>query len=247
MIEPDYGYKHYNAAKHRFFSKVLVSFLSDILSQHFGPILLEKMAKELIELFEKYAPDTTRLKPGQMLWTALDKRTRGDNPNRKYVPVVLTVVSSEDVEQLIKGEKMVTIRKNSYARMYREAYAQGGALSSRDIALLSLRYPTDASKIRMEYEKEHNCVLPHTGVLHDMGTTLTHKRQIVESVYIDKKDPADVARECHHSQKAVDRYLRDFSRVKTAYDYKPDIHFVQVVTGMSKNVVMQYLEIAKNV
>lgn len=247
MISRPTCYKHYNAATHRFLTKVLVNFLSGMLAQHYGPVLLEKLAIELIELFEKYAPKSKRLKTGQMLWTALDKRTRGDSPKRKFVPVILTVISEEDVNELVEGESMASIRKKAYARMFKEAYAQGGLLSTRDISLLTLRYPSDASKIRIEYEKENQCVLPHTGSLHDMGTTVTHKRQIVEGVYVHGKDPADVARECNHTQKAVDHYLTDYARVITAYQHKPDINFVNTVTGLQKHTVRQYLEIAKNV
>lgn len=243
MISQSYAYKHYNAAKHRFLKQVVINFLSSMLSQHYGPVLLEKMAIELIELFEQYAPEVSRLKPGQILWTALDKRTRGDSPNRKYVPVVLTIISNDDIDQLTKCEQMTTITKNAYARMFREAYEQGGILSTRDISLLTLRRDSDASRIRIKYEEDHQCVLPHTGALHDMGSTVTHKKMIVEAVIKQKKDPADVAKSCKHSQRAVDKYLNDYGRVKTAYDHNSNLDFVTRVTGISPHVVKQYLEI----
>jgi len=184
-----------------------------------------------------------RLKPGQILRTALDKRTWGDSPNRKYVSVILTPVSEEDVHQLTDGQRMTTITRNAYARMFREAYKQGGILSTRDISLLTLRTDSHASAIRKKYEEEYHCVLSHTGALLDMGSTVTHKRMIVDNVINQKKDPADVAMACKHSQQAVDKYLNDYHRVKTACEHKSDLEFVSRVTGISKHVAKQYLEI----
>ena len=76
-----------------------------------------------------------------------------------------------------------------------------------------------------------------------MGSTVTHKRQIVEKVVFEKKDPVAVARECHHSQRAVDNYLKDYQRVVTAYAFKPNITFIHKVTVIAPHVIKQYLEI----
>ena len=123
-----------------------------------------------------------------------------------------------------------------------EAYKQGGVLSSRDIGLLTLKNPTCVSKMRLEYEKNNKCLLPHTGLLHDMGSCISHKTTIIRKVLVEKKDPADVARECNHTQRAVDRYLKDFHRVKTAYKQNQDDDYIHIVTGIAKHVVKQYIE-----
>lgn len=235
--------KRYNAAKERFFKPVIVNFFAREFPKLFGPIMRERLAEELIDLFENMAPRTKRIRPGQILWNALDKKTRGDSPNRKYVPVVLSLITEEDVAKLTTGVPMSQITKNAIARIIREAYAQGGILSSRDIGLLTLRHPAIVSRIRKEYEKEHSCTLPHTGALHDMGSCISHKTTIVRKAIVEKKDPADVARECNHSQRAVDNYLRDYHRVKTAYQQNQNIDYIHIVTGMAKHIVKQYLEL----
>ncbi|MDZ7766925.1 MAG: DUF1670 domain-containing protein [Melioribacteraceae bacterium] len=98
-----------------------------------------KLADELIGLFENNCPDVKRLKPGQLLWNALDKNTRGDSPLRKYVPVVLSIVTEEDIQQLENGILPSVIAKDALARIFKEAYQQGGVLSTRDAALITLR------------------------------------------------------------------------------------------------------------
>ena len=46
---------------------------------------------------------------------------------------------------------------------------------------------------------QNETVLPHTGVIHDMGTTLTHKSQIISKYVMERKDPKTVAYETNHS------------------------------------------------
>jgi hypothetical protein len=246
MITKSYSVKRYSSAKERFLKSVIMAFFHNEFPKLFGPIIRAKLADELISLFENNCPEINRLKPGQLLWNALDKNTRGDSPNRKFVPVVLSIVTQEDVKQLEQGIKPSDIVKNAVARIINEAYEQGGILSTRDLALISLRTNSNVSHIRLKYEKEHDCILPHTGALHDMGSTITHKTTIINKVIIQKKDPSVAARETNHSQRAVDRYLKDYNRVKTVYEHNQDITFIHQVTGIAKHVVKQYINIIKN-
>ena len=127
--------------------------------------------------------------------------------------------------------------------MINEAYQQGGILSSRDLALLILRGSSWVSSMRIKYEQEHQVILPHTGSLHDMGTCLTHKEQIIYKVIVQKKDPTIVATETNHTQKAVDNYLSNYNRVITVFKANPDLNHIQFVTNLSKHLIKQYIKI----
>jgi hypothetical protein len=243
MISKPFCVKHYSSAKQRFLKPLIMAFFQNEFPKLFGPVIREKLADELMTLFERYCPETSRLKPGQVLWSALDKQTRGDSPHRRFVPVILSLVTQEDIAQLVQGIKPFVLAKNSVARIIKEAYQQGGILSSRDVALLTLRDVGRASHMRLQYEKEHDCILPHTGALHDMGSTVTHKAAIINKVVVQKKDPAVAAQECNHSQRAVDRYLKDYHRVKTVYEHNQDVTFIHQVTGIAQHVVTQYINI----
>lgn len=212
----------------------------------FGPVVRENIADALIDLFNSLCPESSRLKPGQIVWNALDKRTRADSQNRRYKPVILSLVTDDDVSMFEKGSSVSMIRKNVIARMIREAYQQGAVLSTRDLSLLLVSSSAYLSQLRIEYEKEHKTILPHTGVIHDMGTTLTHKRIIVYKHIVEKKDPSVVARETNHSQLAVDKYIKDFYRVKTLVKDKKDVDFIHHTTNISRHVINQYLQIINN-
>lgn len=242
MITSD-AKKRYQAAQERFVKPALMNFFATEFPRIFGPVMRENIAQEIMRLFEAINPDTKRLQPGQILWNALDKNTRGDAPNRRFIPVVLTVIDEKDVQQLASGEKMSIIAQNSIARMLHEAYQQGALLSMRDLGLLTLSDGSTLSSKRKKYEQRNQCTLPHTGSLQDMGSSITHKKMIVSKVVLHKKDPAQVARETNHSQKAVDRYLNDFNRVRALYEREKDIDYIHLVTGMAKHVVKQYIQL----
>lgn len=243
MIKKTDSYNRYHSAQDRFLKATISNFFAREFPKLFGPIMRERLADELMSLVINLYPERKRLQHGQMLWNALNKNTRATSPRRHYVPVVLSVITAKDIEQLVQGAPMTQITANAIARMIQEAYSQGGILSSRDIGLIILRDPSTISAIRIAYEKEHNCMLPHAGLLHDMGSGVSHKAVIIRKVIVEKNDPADVARETNHSQKAVDRYLYDYHRVRTAYDHNPNIDYVHLVTNLSKHLIRQYLEI----
>jgi hypothetical protein len=245
MIEKSSSEKHYRSAQERFLEKGVELFFEREFPKFFGPILRQKIASDLMALVKKSYLDVKRLQPGQILWNALDKRTRGDSPHRRFVPVVLSLVTPQDIDQLALGQSAVVFAENAIARMIREAYAQGGVLSMRDISLLTLRTPSAVSHARKNYETRHQTVLPHTGVLHDMGSCITHKGIILKKIVLEKKDPTVAARECNHTQAAVDSYLNAYNRVKMIYESNQDPTFIHKVTGIAKHVVKQYMEIVK--
>jgi len=246
MIPTASSVKHYSSAHDRFLKPALVNFFAREFSGAFGPIVRENIADALIDLFSSTCPETSRLKPGQIVWNALDKRTRADSEKRRYKPVILSLVTDDEVSLFEKGTSLTTIRKNVMARMIREAYQQGAVLSTRDLSLLLVSSASVLSHQRIEYEKEHQTVLPHTGIIHDMGTTLTHKRIIIYKHVVEKKDPSIVARETNHSQMAVDKYLKDFNRVKTLVNDNKDINFIHHTTNIARPVIKQYLQIINN-
>ena len=112
MIRKPDCVKRFNSANNRFLKAVIMNFFSNEFPKLFGPIIREKLAVELIALFENNCPEVKRLKPGQLLWNALDKNTRGDSPYRKYVHVLLSIVTQQDIEQLENGILPSVIAKN---------------------------------------------------------------------------------------------------------------------------------------
>lgn len=243
MIPKPTSEKKYSSAHDRFLKPAIMNFLERECPGLGGPIIRENITEALVDLFNAYCPEVCRLKPGQVVWTALDKRTRADSPKRRYRPVILSLVTDDDVSMFEEGSSVALIRQNAIARMMKEAYQQGGILSTRDLSLLLISNSAHLSHQRIKYEQEHHTILPHTGSLHDMGTTVTHKRTIIYKYIVEKKDPSVVARETNHSQLAVDRYIKDYNRVKTLVNDDKNTDFIHHTTNISRPVIKQYLQI----
>lgn len=241
MNHNTFHHKHYNSATQRLLKPQIEHFFAEQFPKLFGPVIRGHIADSLLDLFNRQVRNATRLEPGQLLWNAVDIATRADSPSRRFVPVVLTMVNQQDIQNRIKGISIHQIRANATARILREAYSQGGLLSMRDISLLNWHSNSSPSTWRKHYEQTHQCELPHPGNLQDMGSCITHKEQIVYKAIVERKDPVQVASESKQTQKAVDRYLKDFHRVQTVYRHKTDTAYISLVTSISKSVVNQYI------
>ena len=242
MIQKSRNVKQYRSAHDRFLKPMIVNFLVHEL-RYLGPVTAANVADELIRIFEENVPQNDRLKHGQMLWNALDKNTRGDSKNRKYKSVVLSVVTDEDISLYEQGRSIREIRKQTIARIMKQAYQQGGILSTRDAALMLSKDSAEISQARTRYETENKTVLPHPGILHDMGSTISHKQMIVYKYAVEKKATNIIALETNHSQRAVDHYIRDYNRVKSLMEENKDLMFIHLVTKIAKPVIAQYQNI----
>lgn len=234
---------HYKSAHKRFAKPAIEHFFEQEFPRTFGPNVRSVIADRLIKILHDNFRDIATLKPGQILWNAVHKDTRADFSNMKLVPVVLTIVCDEDISKLENGLSVSEHKQNVIARLTKEAYEQNALLSMRDIGLLMASAGSSISAYRKVYEQRHGVTLPHTGNLHDMGSCLTHKYQIIFKCVIEKKDPTVVAAETNHTIKAVDHYLKDFNRVKTLHFDHKEPEYIHIVTKLSKNVIAQYLNI----
>jgi hypothetical protein len=243
MIAQPQAQKHFGSAAKRFLQSSIESFLDREFPRTFGPVIREKMAEKIVALVDQQLPPKDHLRPGQCIWNAVSIATRPDSQNCRLVPVILTLVDPSDAEQLARGIPMSVIAQQSVARICREAFEQGALLSMRDIGLLVWRTNANISVIRKQWEVEQNTSLPHVGTIQDFGTCISHKTAIIRKVVYEGKDPRRAADETKHSQRAVDRYLKDFHRVRTCYEHMQDVDFITRTTGLSKHLVNQYVDI----
>jgi hypothetical protein len=243
MIAQPQAQKHFGSARKRFLQSSIESFLDREFPRTFGPVIREKVAEKIVDLIDQQLPAKDHLRPGQCVWNAVSIATRPDSPNCRLVPVILTLVDSSDVQQLAGGIPMSAIARQSIARICREAFEQGALLSMRDIGLLVWRGNAAISHLREKWEAEEKKSLPHVGTIQDFGTCISHKTAIIRKVVYEGKDPRRAADETKHSQRAVDRYLKDFHRVRTCYEHMQDVDFITRTTGLSKYLVNQYVDI----
>jgi len=102
------------------------------------------------ELVDKYYPKKDHLKPGQMLWYAVAEDEKPSYAKRitetKMIPVVLSIVSGDDIEGMKKGINLWEIKKRLPIRLHTEAKEQGGVLSELDTKVILKMSTTTISK-----------------------------------------------------------------------------------------------------
>jgi hypothetical protein len=182
-----------------------------------GPWVVELFVDKLLEFVDRYHIHRDMLQPGQLLWPAIaiaeSPGYRKPTYATRQVPVVITLANQEDIADLRAGAKWTTILQHALVRAMKEAYVQGGVLTTSDLSVLFHRSHSWVADLIRQYEQETGEIVPRRGNLHDMGRTVTHKRIICHKAYLEGKTTDVIARETGHSPQAVDRYLLDFARV----------------------------------
>jgi len=210
--------------------------------------VIELIADDICQLRDEFYPRSEEEVYGNLNWVT----TASDNKKPKLgqrvedyksVRISLPLVNESDLKML---DTMPSKErdKQKIARLINSAYAQGGLLTVEEIALIVNRSTLSVSKRIKEYQQERQVVLPIKGNKLDIGPGITHKRIIIE-LYEKKVAPPDIARQVNHSQEAVDRYIKDYERVKFLVRRGLDITEISHLTGRGKQVIKQYLEVLK--
>lgn len=195
----------------------LVRFISREFPRLGGPWVIELFVDKLLQLVDTYYMEQGRLKPGQTVWqaVALDERPGYRKPmtETRQMPVVITIVNQQDIEDLRNGVKGTRVLQRALVRAAHDAYAQGGVLSCTDLALLFNHTAGHVARLIRQYEAETGQVVPRRGNVHDMGPTVSHKWIICRKAYLEGKLTPTIARETFHSPEAVDHYILSLARI----------------------------------
>jgi DNA-binding CsgD family transcriptional regulator len=209
----------------------------------------ETLTQHLIELFDIYMLQLDRVKPLQVVWMAVD---RDDPPGygktialtRQRV-VVLDLWTQQEVDELTEGKcTPQDLWPQRAARVVLQTYQQGGLLTQDDVAMILGISTHNVAKALDRWQTDHDEVLPMRGTVHDIGPTVTHKRQILAS-YLQGLSTEEIARKTYHDPHSVDRYIADFQRVLELGRDNVPVHKIQFYTKLSRKVVLEYLEIIK--
>ncbi|MBA7634112.1 hypothetical protein ES703_41691 [subsurface metagenome] len=158
-------------------------------------------------------------------------------------PVLLEVISEQDIRDLLSGVSIKDIRKKVVVRLFEQAKSQGGVLTSVDVASIMLVSPWTICRYIKEYQEETGKLIPRRGTVHDMGPSVTHKRQICRMVILEGRSIEDTARATNHSPEAVTRYVQDYRRVYACLSMGLTLDQTSFTTSLSKRLVKEYQEI----
>lgn len=215
-----------------------------------GPAVIQLIVERIVQLVDEYYPPRDRVKVGQMVWFGVDinekKGPAKSMKNLQLRPVILSVVTPQDIEAYCRGDKMHDIVQRVMARILKESYKQNGVLSEIDAALILHRGVEFISDLFREYQEKTKKVLPTRGTIHHLGGTETHKGIIVGK-YMEGKEAPTIARETNHTLDAVDRYLKHANQIRAALRNGIKESEIPAVTGLSLRLVQTYLSLLRSV
>ena len=212
-----------------------------------GSLTAIPLAQRIEQMVDAYYPAVQRLRMGQLMWPAVDERETSGYGKRiedcQLKPVLLEAVSMQDIEDLLKGLSGKQIRQKVAVRLFEQAKSQGGVLTSVDAASIMRLSPSTIGRYIKEHEKLSGTLVPRRGTVHDMGPSLTRKRQICRMVIVENQSVEQTARRTNHSAEAVTRYVHDYRRVCACMKRGLTLDQTSFATSLSKRLITEYQDL----
>lgn len=205
------------------------------------PILAEAYFNQIKKYFVEHA--NIELASGQLHYLAIDDREPAGRPVAlcKKVSVHLTVHKPEEDLEVYKKSGLAGLRQHRLLRITKEAIEQGALLSYEDVAFI-LTTSVITIKRDMAHLRRKGLTIPSRGWRHDMGRGTTHKTQILD-MYFAGYQFSEIEKRTHHSETAVERYIRDFAKIIMLYSKKFSVDQVRIATGFSNRLIGEYIKL----
>jgi len=220
--------------------------------------VIQMIADDIAELQAEYYRDADRVPPGHIVWRGtLDEghkpavgRRAEEEPT---VTAVLPLITDDDIAVRAQGcpagkHAGTWARERSIRRMVRLVKAgldnPGGRqlLSLAELALLLNRSVGTMGRYVRDHFERTGELLPIKGYVLDQGSRPTHKGHILR-LYEQGMAPPDVARATNHSLESVDRYIKDYERVKVLLGKGLTVKEISHAIGRGERTVIEYRDI----
>ncbi len=245
----DHNAATYGPQQYKNFTGAMDSFFRTECPQLGGKLTRRALVQSLVEMVGRFYPETSHLRPGQIHWTTIDSKAKGGYGHKiseaPLTSVIIDLVQLDDVRDRAEGKKLREIKKEAVARIFKQSFEQGGCMTQAEVAiLLKISAPTVGRYVK-EWDKEHGGLLPRRGTIHDMGPTLTHKKEIVRKLFLEGKTVEQVQRETNHSPQAIHRYIQSFKQVLLCLRKGLTVKETSYATKMTQRLVKEYQELVE--
>ena len=199
----EYLVNTYGPQAQKTFLGALEAFFATEFPQLAGDRARRAVVQGIVDLVHRFFPETSNLRQGQTTWVSVAKdevSSYGKTiPKTRMVPVILTLIAENDAALRRDGMRLRDLKREAVARICMETDAQAGCITAAEIALLLKTTPTTVGKYIKEWQEEHGKLLPRRGSIHDMGPTLTHKKEICRLLFLEGKTVSQTVRLTKHN------------------------------------------------
>lgn len=211
--------------------------------------IIKLIADDIDQLHRKFYPEEHQRDPGEIIWrtTSIEQKKppRGTTiADHKTTTVKLPYITEDDVKWKREGLRTKEHDKRRIKRLSEAAYRQGGMLNQQELAALLNRCRSTISTRIQELQSDECIVLPLKGNILDIGRGTTHKGVILK-LYEKNVPPPEIARRTYHEVSSVDRYIKDYERVKLLMKKGFSSREISQTTGKSQTLVEEYAVIIR--
>jgi len=247
----------YASIEKRSFESALMRLLLSEYGLAGGRRIALLLVEDVQKLIDEFYPDVGQSASGTLIWTCTadeGKKAEAGKPTEAYrtVTLKLPLVGAEELhswtEKRPPGQnsqaKARRRERAQVARLIRAAADQGGLLTIAEVSVMVNRSYAQVARYVQEWQQETGELLPLKGYRMDQGASPTHKGEITR-LYEQGLEPPDIAHETGHSLKSVERYLKDYERVKMLLRDHKSAAEISSLIGRGRTVVLQYMRIAE--
>lgn len=247
----------YGSIQKRTFESALVHLLETEYGLIGGRRILQLLADDVVNLVTEFYPPTQQASSGTVIWTCtadVGQKAEPGKPTEAYksITVRLPLVTGEDladrtdkkVAQAQRQAKAKARDTQRLVRLVKSAHKQGGLLTLAELSVLLNRSYEVVRGYVEAWQTETGELLPLKGYQMDQGSRPTHKGEIIR--WFERGlEPPDIARETAHNLKSVERYLKDYERVKLLLKRGLQAEEISSMIGRGRTVVLEYIQIAR--
>jgi hypothetical protein len=240
----DYSIAMFGPQKEKTFAGALSAFFKHECPHLGGERIRKVLVQAIVKLVDRFYPPTQHLRPGQTQWITVDKNEAHGYGKKvgetRLTSVTLDLIADRDADDRVNCKGIHEIRKEALARLCKQADAQGGCLTTAELCILLKASSVEITRLIREWEEEHQTLLPRRGTIHDLGPSVTHKKVIIEKLFLQGKPVEDVMRETNHSADAVHRYIVSFKQVVLCRRKGLQRDEIAFAVKMSSHLVEEY-------
>ena len=205
------------------------------------PIMAEAYYKQIAGYFQEHAD--IQLTSGQICYEAI----AAEEPAGKHIALAkkvscrLTLNDVAEDFEVLADYGLAGLRRHRILRLTKEAYDQDALLNHEDLAIL---LTTSSASVKRDIRalKHDGYFVMTRGTKHDIGPGLSHKTQILD-LYFKDYTFTEIEQKTNHSERAVYRYLRDFTQVATLHAQDFPRGQIRLITRLSDRLIREYLSL----
>jgi hypothetical protein len=249
---------HYQSSVQHTFRQAVVHLLENEYKLIGSHKVIQMIANDLADLQEEFFQDAPRVSPGQVVWRGtLDDGHKPPAGRRAEeeptITAILPLITHEDIAEAAQGcpegkNPVLWAHERDRRTIVRLFHAgldnPAGPLllSPAELSLLINRAIGTIRKCITDHFEQTGELLPTQGYVQDKGSKPTHKG-IILRLYEKGKAPPDIAHFTNHSLEAVDRYIKDYERVKVLLNKGLDLADISHAIGRGIRTVQEYYKI----